>query len=67
MKEKYDTSGHFDTLLYKGHNNMTLQFCLCCSCPNLRLEVTIASEVLPWVFETKTKYNHLLIPQGQVV
>ena len=31
------------------------------------LEVTIASEVLPWVFETKTKYNHLLIPLGQVV
>ena len=33
----------------------------------LKLEVTIASEVLPWVFETKTKYNHLLIPLGQVV
>ena len=37
-------------------------------CINMvRLEVTIASEVLPWVFETKTKYNHLLIPLGQVV
>ena len=33
----------------------------------LLLEVTIASEVLPWVFKTKTKHNHLLIPLGLVV
>ena len=23
MKEKYDTSGHFDTLLYRGHKKDT--------------------------------------------
>ena len=34
---------------------------------NIHYLYTIASEVLPWVFETKTKYNHLLIPLGQVV